>query len=58
MVLGDPVEVLRQGTVGDKACTFLNADDVPRAGEVARQHGLVRSPRRARVPREDLQLVC
>ena len=58
MVLSDLVEVLRRGTVSDKACTFLYTDDVPRAVKVACQHGLVRSPQRARVPREDLQLVC
>ena len=37
MVLGDHVEVLRQGTVSDKACTFLHADNLPRAVEVACQ---------------------
>ena len=58
MVLGDHVEVLRQGTVGDEACTFLNADDVPRAVKVACQRVRVRSPRGARVPGDDLQLVC
>ena len=30
MVLGDHVEVLRQGTVGDEACTLLYADHTPR----------------------------
>ena len=43
MVLGDHVEVLRQGTVSDKACTFLCADNLPRAVEVACQRALVRT---------------
>ena len=36
-VLGDHVEDLRQGTVGDKACTLLYADHMPRAIKVSSQ---------------------
>ena len=39
MVLGDNVEVLRQGTVSNKACTFLHSDHMPRAIEVCGVHG-------------------
>ena len=45
VVLGDHVEVLRQGTVGDETCPFLHADYVPWAVEVACQRTRVRSPR-------------
>ena len=55
VVLGDHVEVLRQGTVGDETCPFLHADCVPWTIEVACQRTRVRSPRWARVPGEDLQ---
>ena len=58
MVLGDHVEVHRQGTLSDTACTFLYEDDVPRTVKVARQRIRIRSPHRARVPREDLELFC
>ena len=58
MVLGGHVEVLCEGTVGDKACTFWYTDDVPRAVMVACQRVRVRSPRWARIPGEDLELVC
>ena len=54
---GDHVEVLREGTVGGKARTLLDANHMPRAVEVAGQYARVRSPRRARVPGEDLELV-
>ena len=57
MVLGDHVEVLRQGTVGDEACTFLYADHMPRAIEVRGQQARIRTSCRFRVPREDLELV-
>ena len=57
MELGDHVEVLRQGTVADKACTLLCADHMPRAVEVLCQSTLIRSPRWTRVPRQNLQFV-
>ena len=58
MVLGDHVEVSRQGTVSDKARTLLNADHMPRDIEVRSQHARVRPSCRARIPGEDLKLVC
>ena len=57
MVLGDHVEVLCQGTVSDETRPFLYANHMPRPAEVACRRAWVRSPRRARVPRQDLQLV-
>ena len=57
-VLGDHVEVLRQGAVGDEACTLLYADHMPRAIEERRKHARVRSSCKARIPEEDLKLVC
>ena len=41
VVLGGDVEVLRKGTGGERACTFLNADDVPRSAEVVRKGALI-----------------
>ena len=57
MVLGDHMEVLRQGTVSDESKPFVYANHMPRPVEVACQSARVRSPCRARVPRQDLQLV-
>ena len=37
MMLGDHEEVLRQGPVGDKACSILHAYHVPRAVRVTSQ---------------------
>ena len=53
MVLGGDVEVLRKGTGGQKACTFLHADDVPRSVEVVRKGALICVTRRTRVPGKD-----
>ena len=58
VVLGDHVEVPRQGTVSDKSRTLLNADHMPRDIEVRSQHARVRPSCRARIPGEDLELVC
>ena len=44
-MLGDNVEVLLQGAVGDEARPLLNANHVPRAVTVICQSTLVRSPR-------------
>ena len=37
VVLGDHVEILRQRTISDNTCSFLHANDVPRAVEVTSQ---------------------
>ena len=57
MVLGDHVEVLRQGTVGYEARPFLYADHVPRAIKVRSQQARIRTSYRSRIPGEDLKLV-
>ena len=57
MVLGDHVEVLRQGTVSDKARTLLNADHMPRAIEVRSQQARIRTSCKSRIPRDDRKLV-
>ena len=56
-VLGGDVEVLRKGTIGDEACTFLNTNNVPQSVEVIRHGTRIRATRRSRVPGEDLGLV-
>ena len=57
MVLCDRVVVLRRGTVGDKACTLLYLDHMPRAIVVRGQQARIETWCRSRVPEEDLQLV-
>ena len=54
MVLGDHVEVLRQGTISDKARTLLYADHMPRAIEVRSHRARVRSSCKSRIPEENL----
>ena len=51
VVLGDPVEVLRQRTIGDKPSPFLYTIDVPGAVEVTSQSAWVGAPRRTRDPK-------
>ena len=57
MVVGDHVECLLQGTVGDEARPLLYANHMPRAVQVICQSTLVRSPRWTGVPRHNLQFV-
>ena len=57
MVLGDHVEVLRQGTGGDETRPLLYANRMPRAIEVRSQHARNSTTCVSRVAREDLQ-VC
>ena len=52
VVLGDHVKFLRQGTMGDEAGPFLHADHMPTC-----QRARVRTSRRSRVPRKDLEQV-
>ena len=56
-VLGDHVKVLGQGTVRHETDRFLHAFHMPRPTEVTRQRARVRTSRRSRVPREDLEPV-
>ena len=58
MVLGDHVEVLRQGTVGDQARPLLYVNHIPRAIEVRSQQAWIRTSCGSRVPREVLEFVC
>ena len=39
--LGGDVEVLREGTAGHEACTFLDADNVPGSVKVVCQSALI-----------------
>ena len=57
MVLGGDVDVLRKGTAGDEACTFLSTDYVPWPVEVICQGTRIRATCRSRVPGEDLERV-
>ena len=57
MVLGDHVEVLRQGTVGDEASTLLYVDHMPRPIEVRGQQARIQTSCTSRVPGEELQSV-
>ena len=52
------MEVLRQGTVSDEACTLLYADHMPRVIGVQSQQARSRPSCRSGFPREDLELVC
>ena len=57
MVLSDHVEVLRQGTVGDKACTSCTQITCHGPFEVRSQQARILTSCRSRVPGEDLKLV-
>ena len=57
IVLGDHVEVLRQGTFGDEARPLLYANPMPRAIEVRSQQAWIRTSCASRVPREVLEFV-
>ena len=50
MVLENHVEVLGQGSVSDKACTFSYADHMPRTMKMRNQQARVRTSCRPRVP--------
>ena len=54
MVLGGHVEVLRQGTVGDKASTLLYVDHMPRHIEVRGQQARMQTSCKSRVTGEEL----
>ena len=54
MVLGEHVEVLRQGTVGDEAGTLLYVDHMLRSIEVRGQQARIQTSFTSRVPGEEL----
>ena len=55
MMLGNHVEVLRQGVVDDTSRSFLHADNVPWTVQVARHCTRVTASYGSRVPRENLE---
>ena len=57
MVLGDHIEILLQGSVGDEARPFLHANHMPRAVEVRSKQTRIKTTCGSWAPRQKLQLV-